>query len=513
MGTEPEVWREFLIRDDATFSDLHEAMQAAFEWDCAHLWEFREPEDDRGRRVITGKKGLAPDTMFDSGATDYAPPGSLLVRDFFLKNSELTKRSCIYLYDFGDNWEHLIECVGTEPVEEGDDVFRRLVGGAHPAPPEDCGGLPGFERLLAIKRTGEDPWGEDVEEIARWYKLGELEFDLDAERYYFALSAGTPAETLLEIARAHIEREMPELDDQLLHVLDVLCDTSSLLLPADERPSSLALAMAAWEMYLTEGAPTPRKPEIYAGALFYVVNQRLSLDPRSQKAIAETFGTSATSIRQESKALDALFDDIGLAVIAFVALSIFGAATPKLIELLSQQIPAKMYADIIWDKDAIDVDSVRSLPQEEQPYILLVEQAHHSDPDGPTHLFMALRTTPEFTEEERLIVPWFGKLPNATRREAIGKFALMAMCQPTHGRPARPNGMIIGDERDAQVVREIVEPLGVSVVSTATLDRKARALGLTPPSSMYETSPSKGATKKKKKKKKKKKTSRRHKRK
>ena len=36
------------------------------------------------------------------------------------------------------------------------------------APPEDCGGIPGYERLLEVFRTGKDPWGEDPKEVIEW---------------------------------------------------------------------------------------------------------------------------------------------------------------------------------------------------------------------------------------------------------------------------------------------------------------------------------------------------------
>ncbi len=49
---------------------------------------------------------------------------------------------------------------------ESPDVFRRrLVGGERAFPPEDSGGLPGYERCVEFVETGEDPWEEEPEEL------------------------------------------------------------------------------------------------------------------------------------------------------------------------------------------------------------------------------------------------------------------------------------------------------------------------------------------------------------
>jgi hypothetical protein len=39
----PKIWRRFLIREAATFQELHEAIQVACGWANYHLFAFREP--------------------------------------------------------------------------------------------------------------------------------------------------------------------------------------------------------------------------------------------------------------------------------------------------------------------------------------------------------------------------------------------------------------------------------------------------------------------------------------
>lgn len=61
-------------------------------------------------------------------------------------------RQFVYTYDFGDDWRHevVVEAVGAgDPVLE----YPRFVSGARRAPPEDVGGVPGYEEFVkAITR-------------------------------------------------------------------------------------------------------------------------------------------------------------------------------------------------------------------------------------------------------------------------------------------------------------------------------------------------------------------------
>lgn len=77
---------------------------------------------------------------------------------------------CRYEYDFGDSWIHGVLLIGI--VELPDRFERRLLDGARAFPPEDCGGLPGYEDCARVARGGADP-----EELAGW--LG----DWDPDRF------------------------------------------------------------------------------------------------------------------------------------------------------------------------------------------------------------------------------------------------------------------------------------------------------------------------------------------
>ena len=54
-----------------------------------------------------------------------------------------------YTYDFGDDWEHLIVVEKRKPHPD-EKPYPVCVAGKRNCPPDDCGGTPGYERLLEI---------------------------------------------------------------------------------------------------------------------------------------------------------------------------------------------------------------------------------------------------------------------------------------------------------------------------------------------------------------------------
>lgn len=74
----------------------------------------------------------------------------------------------VYRYDFGDDWAHDIT---VETVTEPDREPLRLscLDGARGCPPEDCGGVHGYENLLRVLR---DPADEEHADMKRWVGRG-----------------------------------------------------------------------------------------------------------------------------------------------------------------------------------------------------------------------------------------------------------------------------------------------------------------------------------------------------
>jgi hypothetical protein len=169
-GVTPAIWRRFLLHDRASFLDLHRAIQDACGWEDTHLFAFRDADGT----VIAG----VPDEV---GWGD-PPPDAAKVRAAV----HLRKRwSAAYEYDFGDSWEHTVEV--KEIVTLPERFTRRLLDGARAFPPEDCGGPPGYEDVVAVAAGGEARY-HDTEHLRGWYANWDPEhFDLAAVQRHFDL--------------------------------------------------------------------------------------------------------------------------------------------------------------------------------------------------------------------------------------------------------------------------------------------------------------------------------------
>jgi hypothetical protein len=177
--TDPSVWRSFLLSADATFADLHRAIQDAAGWQNYHLYEFSTLDG-------TGLAGLPDDEMADWAGP--IPDAALTHLDAYFDEHE----ACRYLYDFGDHWQHTVRRTGT--VDTDEHVFRRLLDGARAFPPEDCGGIPGYEQCAAVAR-GQRPeqlW-HDPDHLRVW--MGDWHpdrFDRDRLAAAFTLTEPPP---------------------------------------------------------------------------------------------------------------------------------------------------------------------------------------------------------------------------------------------------------------------------------------------------------------------------------
>ena len=82
-----------------------------------------------------------------------------------------------YIYDLGDSWEHTLSVEKILP-DELDVPYPLCIEGKLAAPPEDCGGIPGFYHMLEALA---DPNHEDHENMRDWIDSFDPEaFSIDA---------------------------------------------------------------------------------------------------------------------------------------------------------------------------------------------------------------------------------------------------------------------------------------------------------------------------------------------
>lgn len=148
--TDPPIWRQVEVPTSITLKVLHDVVQAAMGWFDCHLWEFTV---DRQR--------YGPPMGQDWGTQPRRDAAKVRLRDVLRP-----RRTTIdYLYDFGDGWEHRLTVTKVRQGEPGIG-YPRYVAGERNAPPEDCGGIPGFYEQLDILA---DPQHPDHEEVAEWF--------------------------------------------------------------------------------------------------------------------------------------------------------------------------------------------------------------------------------------------------------------------------------------------------------------------------------------------------------
>ena len=71
----------------------------------------------------------------------------------------------VYEYDMGDSWMHRIKL---EKIFEDDArAYPKCLAGSRACPPEDCGGVDGFKRMVKIL---ENPKHKEYAEFAAWLK-------------------------------------------------------------------------------------------------------------------------------------------------------------------------------------------------------------------------------------------------------------------------------------------------------------------------------------------------------
>jgi hypothetical protein len=130
LGSRPPIWRRLVV-PDMILDELHGAIQIAMGWTDSHLHEFHQRREP-------------------------AAPGARLSQLLTAAKAKIG-----YTYDFGDGWEHEI-VLEKRVAHDGPPV---CTAGKRSGPPEDCGGIYGYEDLLVA--IG-DPAHEDHKSMLEW---------------------------------------------------------------------------------------------------------------------------------------------------------------------------------------------------------------------------------------------------------------------------------------------------------------------------------------------------------
>jgi Plasmid pRiA4b ORF-3-like protein len=161
QGTRPPLWRRLELASDLFLNDVHDVIQAAFSWTDSHLHRF----------------GAGPE--YYSYHTEYylcpfdVQEGETGIAEEQVRLDEVLAEigdRLFYTYDFGDDWQHTITLEAVLPRENS--ASRAVcTAGRRPGPAEDCGGVGGYELIVAATDPTHTDHADAVAEYARCFGL------------------------------------------------------------------------------------------------------------------------------------------------------------------------------------------------------------------------------------------------------------------------------------------------------------------------------------------------------
>lgn len=172
-GIKPPIWRRIQVPETYTFRDLHVAIQDAMGWENYHLHEFEIHHPSTGEKSRIG----IPTEEATFFGYEIIPEHKQKIADWF----SMENRTANYTYDFGDNWKHKIQLEKILPRDKNTE-YPVCIAGKRACPPEDCGGIWGYEEFLEIINN---PDHENHEEMLEWVggEFNPEHFDVNEVRF------------------------------------------------------------------------------------------------------------------------------------------------------------------------------------------------------------------------------------------------------------------------------------------------------------------------------------------
>ncbi|MGM0603880.1 MAG: plasmid pRiA4b ORF-3 family protein [Bacillota bacterium] len=196
---EYEAWRKVIVPLNYNFHQLHNILQELYNWQDYHLHEFfvySEDKDDTknwnhgeyhrdGYKAILNLNVDQDNLEYNMYEMNYQAEDFELAVENEVKLVDVLPARIKYIYDFGDNWQHYIET--EEIIEDYKSNKPTLLEGAGTAPPEDVGGVGGFDEFMRIISN---PDHEEYDSMLEWAESQRFkeydpeEIKTELERYF-----------------------------------------------------------------------------------------------------------------------------------------------------------------------------------------------------------------------------------------------------------------------------------------------------------------------------------------
>ncbi len=165
----PAVYRDVLVDPAIPLPKLHKLIQVAMGWEDEHMHAFAVPlKNERYYSVPASRRFEKPD------AVNWGEPAHNEARFKLQDVMAAPKDKLLYLYDFGDDWEHVITL---KAVVDTELALPSLLKAQQGCPPEDCGGPAGAQYWASVWYDKSHPESDIALQMFGEYEPGWLDFD------------------------------------------------------------------------------------------------------------------------------------------------------------------------------------------------------------------------------------------------------------------------------------------------------------------------------------------------
>jgi len=161
IDARPPIWRRVMVPGGWSLGALHYVIQVTMGWTNSHLHQF-----------IIGDDYIS---LYPEEGVTTRDATKVALAEIALK----PKTKFGYEYDFGDGWLHEVLVEKILSPSDAKEAAKRAVciDGKRACPPEDCGGVHGYEHLLSIIT---DPKNPEHDEMSEWLEDTRPGFDPNA---------------------------------------------------------------------------------------------------------------------------------------------------------------------------------------------------------------------------------------------------------------------------------------------------------------------------------------------
>ena len=150
LESKPAIWRRVQVPGNITLIKLHHALQVLMGWQDYHLHQFTVNGELYGMRVDDWQDAT-PELVDERGVRLY-------------RIAPVAGTRLVYEYDFGDSWqlEIIIENISLSQADTQEGIGHApahvlCLDGQRAGPPEDVGGIGGYEEFVKAIRNRRHP--------------------------------------------------------------------------------------------------------------------------------------------------------------------------------------------------------------------------------------------------------------------------------------------------------------------------------------------------------------------